>query len=280
MSTERFKIRVAVTFLAGAQRCALLTDYVGFRGVFVRTDSPPPLMNLLRIELALPDDLGTITMHGMVTQIVLPQDKAGVPGVEIAFFAKTGDPSRIWDQFINHVRERYPESIERPVVLSKDAIDQTRRAHPREAPASTVRIEAMHGAESPVVTDISKGGMFVETSEPYSVGSDLRVTLTDSRSDAKFPLDCVVRRRTFGTGGGIGLEFCNMTDARRAGLQQFLDASGRKLPVHASLTEVRVQRAPQQMMATLPGTGSSSRFPSTSPSEDSWATLDEGWKTP
>ena len=89
-TNAHYNVRIAATFLSRSETTALLTDHVSARGVFVRTDSPPPVMELLRIEFVLPPSSTTVVMHGMVTEIVLPQSKHSAPGVEIAFFAKGG----------------------------------------------------------------------------------------------------------------------------------------------------------------------------------------------
>jgi Tfp pilus assembly protein PilZ len=278
-NAERYNVRIAATFLSRSQSTALLTDHVSARGVFIRTDSPPPVMELLRIEFVLPPASTTVVMHGMVTELVLPQSKHSAPGVEIAFFAKGGEPGRIWDQFVRHVRDRYPESVSRPVTLAQQATDQVRRAHPRVVPATPIEVGSSHGPESMTVGDISDGGMFIRTSKSFTVGTDLRITLRDPRTHARIPVDCIVRRRAFGSNGGIGVEFRNVNDAQQAVLTELMRTAGPAHSVQAVCEEVLAPPV-QRMMNTLPGPGRFGAAVSilpTAPGEDSWATLDEGW---
>ena len=276
-SSERYKAQIAATFLSRSHSNALLTDHVGPRGVFIRTDSPPPVMELLRIEFVLPPSSTKVVMHGMVTQIVLPQSKHSAPGVEIAFFAKGGEPGRLWDRFIQHVKEKYPESISRPVVLAQEATDQVRRAHPRVVPATPIEVGSALGPAS--VGDISDGGMFIKTTEAFAVGTDLRVTLHDPRTRVRIPLDCVVRRRSFGSNAGIGVEFRNLDDAQQTAVAELIRAASPAHSVQAQCEEVFGPPV-ARMMNTLPGPGhfgaAASLLP-TAPGEDSWATLDDGW---
>ena len=171
-TNAHYNVRIAATFLSRSETTALLTDHVSARGVFVRTDSPPPVMELLRIEFVLPPSSTTVVMHGMVTEIVLPQSKHSAPGVENRFLREGGEPGRLWDHFLRHVRERYPESASRPVTLAQEATDQVRRAHPRVVPATPIEVGSAHGSKSMIVGDISDGGMFIKTSESFTVGSD------------------------------------------------------------------------------------------------------------
>jgi Tfp pilus assembly protein PilZ len=253
MSNQRYMAQVAATFLARSQSIALLTDYITPDGVFVRTDSPPQVMELLRIEFVLPPSGAKVVMHGMATQIVLPRVKNAAPGVEIAFFAKGGEAGMLWDQFITHLNEAHPESLSRPVMLAREATDQIRRAHPRLLPASPIQIIG-GGASTLTIGDISDGGMFIKTNESFVVGSDLRITLHDPRTGAALPVDCIVRRRASGANAGIGVEFRNMKDEQRAILRTFMQAASPVEPVQAKCEVVLAPVAPR-MMTTLPGMG-------------------------
>ena len=115
---------------------ALLTDYVSHRGIFVRTDSPPAVMELLRMELVLPPTSTVIVLHGMVTELVAPQVKNSTPGAEIMFFAKAGEVSRHWDDFIQYLRENHPEYAR---VNSRRAVPRRHGPDPPRAPAAGAR---------------------------------------------------------------------------------------------------------------------------------------------
>ncbi len=287
MSSPRYMAQVGARFLSRSQTTAFLTDYVTSTGVFVRTDAPPQVMELLRIEFTLAPEATRIVLHGMVTQIVLPSTAHAAPGVEIAFFAKGGEAGRLWDEFVSHLREHHPESLTRPVMLAQNATDQVRRAHPRVVPHSPIRIRAKRkeasgqvetdaADESLTIGDISDGGMFIKTQSAFVVGSDLRVTLQDPRTFAVMAVDCIVRRRAFGTNAGIGVEFRNLNTDQRDVLHELMQFAGGTHAVAAHCEEVLTPNGPR-MMDTLPGPGSHARKHPVAATEDSWAMLDEGW---
>jgi PilZ domain len=277
MSNEQFKAQIAVTFLARSQKMALLTDHVSARGVFVRTDSPPRMRELVRMEFVLPPSGKAVVMHGAVTKVVLLADNDGAPGVEIAFFAKAGDAGGLWDQFIEYVRVEHPAAREIPIVLTERATDQTRRAHPRRAAAPSILVVPSDGDAVLSLGDISAGGMFLKTEQDFVVGADLRVTLLSSRTSARLRLDCIVRRRTSGSDAGIGVEFRNMTDETRAELSEFLHLAENDDAAPSS-EKIFAPRA-QVLMNTLPGSGAARYLPSVAPSAAAWASLDEGWSS-
>ena len=51
---ERYAVHIPATLTRGHEAVALLTEDVSFRGLFLRTDSPPTLRQLVRIEIREP----------------------------------------------------------------------------------------------------------------------------------------------------------------------------------------------------------------------------------
>jgi hypothetical protein len=264
MSNERFRAQIPVTFVARSTSSVLLTEYVTYRGIFVSTDSPPAPMELLKLELVLPPPWPKVIMHGVVSQLVLARDV--LPGVEVSFFAKAGEASGHWDSFIQHVREAYPESRRRPVLLGQD---EARTTLP--APAGSD-----DGARAAVIGEITANGMFLKTDESFAVGANLAVTLFDPRSATNVKLECVVRRRAFGMECGIGLEFRNMTNGARAKVTEVVRGAGSKKEVGVQCREMLATR-PQDRMNTIPGAGSPRAFASAAPSGGAGASLDAEW---
>jgi hypothetical protein len=171
--------------------------------------------------------------------------------VEIEFFAKDGPDGHLWDQFIQHVREAYPESVTRSVMLAEGVTDQARRSHPRVSP--TIPIGAMGSATEMLVGDLSLGGMFLVTAEVFDVGSSLRVTLEDPRTRTRMRFDCAVRRRVSGARQGIGVEFVNLNEGHRAVLTELVRAAGNAGAVPVQCETVAAPRAPLNRKKTIPG---------------------------
>src|SRR5262245_55545372 len=87
----------------------LLTHDVSFRGVFVRTDTPPVLRQLVKIELVLPDKT-LIGGHAMVVHVApkqqgVPKGEGPVPGIGLQFWGPI-ENARAWEQFIHGLRQR------------------------------------------------------------------------------------------------------------------------------------------------------------------------------
>ncbi len=219
--STRYLAQIDATLLSRSQNVPFLTDYVTREGVFVRTDSPPRTMELLRLELTLPPTQSKIVLNGVVTRLVAASANQPVPGAEIAFFAKDGNAGQSWDEFIAFVGEKHPESLTQPVRLAQKAVDQVRRLAPRIDAALTIRIES-RGEETVAVDNISEGGMFIRTREYFSVGGGLRVLIQHPRTFATIAVECVVRRLVPGANAGIGVEFQNVTHMQRELLKELI----------------------------------------------------------
>lgn len=94
-----------------------------------------------------------------------------------------------------------------------------RRRHPRIPLHAQVEIEWGSEILRGVATDISQGGLFIETSDPLWVGAAFsgRVLLADPLA-----VECVVRRVV--PGQGMGVEFDRLSNESRQRLLQLLES--------------------------------------------------------
>lgn len=237
----------------------LLTDDVSFRGVFLRTDSPPPLMQLIRIKFTLPPDNVPLLVHGMGVKIVTAQEARGrSPGVGIEFYGFDGEPRQRWEQFVRWIAQHHPESEDRPVAPGQP-VDPVQRRFVRQRAELRVQLEALDSVVELITGDISQGGMFIRTDLPLNVGTEVSVQLV--YGSASFPVDCVVRRRVFGTEAGVGVEFLNMNESMRRKLADFVRPVTRidTTTLDDSELEVTFESEPSVPVRPMPRTGSGAR---------------------
>jgi hypothetical protein len=211
-----YRVRIGAVLLSRSNNVPMLTDTVGERCVRLRTDDPPKAMELVRARFKLPPTEDEIVVNAMITSTTRVADGGVTPGAILEFYALDGDPARRWDEFMNYVRANYPQAAETPVTLAgSGATDQVQRKFVRHPAKMSVRMTWGGLESSHNTSDVSLGGMFVQTLEPPAVGSLVTITVDDGRASEPFVHECVVMRRVFGTQGGIGLEFFNMSDGSR-----------------------------------------------------------------
>ncbi len=73
-----------------------------FRGLFIRTDQPPPERQLVKLLVELPTR--DLEAHAVVVRLVI--DPVGRAGVGLRFFALNGQDRIDWESFIASVVNR------------------------------------------------------------------------------------------------------------------------------------------------------------------------------
>jgi hypothetical protein len=213
---RRHPYQLEGAILARDGNVEITTTDVSFRGAFLKTDTPPPLRQLVRVRLVLPADFGApheITLTAMVVNIVPPGASHGRdPGAGVELYGASGELRAQWERFIRYVDElcavtdhasaptsRRPSPLRRDVHLSVDL-----------EPVSKIQTVASKETRELGVQDISRGEMFVRTDAALGVGTGVVLDLVDPISRVPFPIDCVVRRREFGTNSGVAVQFLDM----------------------------------------------------------------------
>jgi hypothetical protein len=211
----RFPARIVARVVRRSQTIELLTNDVSFRGVFIRTDSPPTLRQLVKFELVLPSGV-VISGHAMVVHIAKrpedePKGEGSIPGIGLQFWGPIAN-ARDWEQFIHALRAR-----ERAGMAAAKATDKVRRASERFKLALEVTLDG----KTSVTGDVSENGMAIRTELKMPIGARAEVELRAGDETMKF--DVVVRRaidqKDF---RGLGVEFVDLEPAKRSALVAFV----------------------------------------------------------
>lgn len=223
----RHRVRIPVTLTVGKRSLQTMTEDVSLRGLFVHTDSPPALRQLVRVEPVLPD--GKVPSLNAMVVFVLPVGNPfrRPPGVGLQLYGMGGEPESVWHAFVRAVGERQPTAGRPEVEIAPvSAADPIRRMHPRLAVRLRVVPRSIDALIEMWTRDVSRGGMFIETEQTLAEGQVLEVDVVHPESRATFSLRCVVRRIARGSAGrGVGVELCDLDDARRSAFQEFAMSS-------------------------------------------------------
>jgi hypothetical protein len=175
----RHLIRFPAQLSHSRQTQSLLTQDVSLNGVFLRTDSPPPLLQLVRVRLILPIGGRALEAHGMTVHVVPTSDQGGgaSPGVGIQFYALDPDTRTTWDGFIRHVEGRYPPSPDQvPLRLARGMTPESmRRRFERHTAVLKVSPETQAALEELYNREISVGTIEIDT--PLDLASGTRVVV-------------------------------------------------------------------------------------------------------
>ncbi len=222
----RFRVERPVTLVRGRRASAALTADVGFRGVRVRTDTPPPLRELLVLRVNLPTDGEPLEVHGMA---VWGGDRGGgaaEPGVGIQFFAVPQESQHRWNEFVRQVARMGPEPVPTPRPSPEVARAPSRRLHERVVARLQVRVDGAAGPRAAVTRYVSRRGAFLETSLRVKVGARLRLQVLHPSTGEPLAVDAVVRHRgKRASQGGIGVEFTGVDERGMDRLREWVLAA-------------------------------------------------------
>jgi Tfp pilus assembly protein PilZ len=223
----RLRARIAAVLTIGKRSFQTMTEDVSLRGVFVHTDSPPSMRQLVRVEVTLPSG-AKLTLNAMVV-FVLPvaNEYRRPPGVGLQLYGVGREQEALWQSFIRELAAQQPEAGRLAVELqTPPAPDPIRRQHPRLAVRMRVQPRNVQALLEMWTRDVSRGGMFIETEHALGVGELLEVDVVHPQTGATFTLSCVVRRIARGSAGrGLGVEIRELDDDRRAAFQDFAMSS-------------------------------------------------------
>lgn len=213
---ERYQVQLALVVRQGARNQEVLTENVSYRGVFIRTDRPPPLRQLVKLEGRLEPDGTPFTSHGMSVFVVAPGNAAGrAPGAGIQFYGM-GDERKAWERFVNHVKGARRATIDPPLT----GPEPIRRMFERVPLTLEVRPRSVDELVRMWSRDVSAGGMFLTSTQRFQVGDALALLIKHPTTDATYSLDATVRRVSAAP-PGIGVEFTGLTDDRRGAFFRF-----------------------------------------------------------
>lgn len=215
----------------------LLTEDVSFRGVFLRTDNPPELRQLVRITFTLPDTSEKLSMHGMAVHRVERNNQGGrAPGVGVQFYAIDKSTNAAWLSFVQRFAREHPEALDQPVALAPpDALDPIRREHPRYAAALELDLRTVDELRTLYSRDVSHGGMFIVTDLVLAPGTPILIEVVHPISRALFMLDAVVRRVSSpGEVRGLGVSFVHPDDERHRAFIAFVHDTFSQAPPELS----------------------------------------------
>jgi len=222
---KRFRVLMRATLRYGRERFDLLTEDVGFRGVFLRTDTPPDLRQLVKLELELSDTGEKLSLHGMAVHCV-PRGNAGgrVPGVGVQFYAVDKTTNSTWSAYVNRMERTHPEALVKPVSVAPPASPEPiRREFPRVAAGLELELRSVDELRTLYSRDVSQGGMFIVTELVLPVGTAIILDVVHPITRAVFVLDAAVRRVSApGEVQSLGIEFTNIDDGRRTAFWDFV----------------------------------------------------------
>jgi hypothetical protein len=195
----RYAIRFPAKLTHGKRTLSLLTADVGHGGVFLCTDSPLPLMQLVAVQLVLPVGDRALKSHAMTVHVVKPDNAHGrIPGLGVQFYALDPTTRDSWAAFIRHVEAHCPPSPDQaPLRLPRGFTPEpVRRRFERHTAVLKVEPATLAELEQVFERDVLTGNIFVPSPLDLPRGAAVVVYVAHPVTAQPFLLEGSVLQRT------------------------------------------------------------------------------------
>ena len=217
----RYPIRLPSYLIRGTKATQLYSRDVSFGGLFLHTNLPPPLRELVRIRMVLPPEQEEVNLLGMAVHRVEPGGTRS-PGIGIKLYGNDPQTSRRWDAFIRYVRQYSGDPRETTSTTTAwPKAPEARAALARRA--IRVRIPTLEDLWTIADRDLVRGRTAIRTELYFDRGTTVTLELVHPRSKKTFDVRATVEepfRRGPMTGLALGLE---VDDGVRGRFSAFLD---------------------------------------------------------
>src|SRR5579859_6528189 len=206
----RYSIRFPVQLWHAHRTRSLLTEDVSYGGIFICTDTPPPILQLVRVQLVLPIGGRALGAQGMTVHIVKPENAGErIPGIGVQFYALDGNTRDAWEAFVRHVEMNYPKSPDQaPLRLPRGSTPEpVRRRFERHTAVLEGSPATLEELEEIYTRDVCTGSMFIPTKLNLPVGTRIVVHVKHPDSGQPYLLEATVLHRKDSPGPpGLGVE--------------------------------------------------------------------------
>jgi Tfp pilus assembly protein PilZ len=189
---ERYPYELPVILRAGRRDQLLTTVNVSYRGMFLRTDMPPALRQLMTVEATLPSTQLRFFSHAMAVFVHEPSKSGAAStsklpaGIGVQFYAQSNSDRHNWIRFVNEIRGKQ----DRPVMAT--AIPNHHRLPASIIAELILRPETNAQLRRLCLDQIGKGSVEVCTELKAKVGDGVLLKVLHPDSDERLSIETEV----------------------------------------------------------------------------------------
>jgi Tfp pilus assembly protein PilZ len=215
----RLECQLAVGFLDQAQDLDLFTTDLSLGGAYVPTGKPHPVGHRLRAYVHLPSHLDPVLVVAQVARVVEKAPLGFLPGMGLRFSIQNPDSRQtVMNYLLQQVSQTGDPTRK---ILGKRLVPRLKRR-------IWLRYSYPGGMGTSTSRDISTCGVFIQTPEPPTVGTDLQVhiqhpvTFQDATLPGKVVRAVGLEPARVGNQPGVGVCFDDATRDHKQLLAEFL----------------------------------------------------------
>lgn len=218
---ERYTYVTMATLVHGKKLNKLMTADVSFTGLFLSTEEPPPLRELVRVQLKLPSDGNLIELLCMAVHRVPPGGRRAA-GIGVLLYGLDPRVRARWDNFIQEVR-----AGKHGTGPTQDILWPTPRApaaEPTYNPVLNIRLSNLDALLTFRNRDMARKRTFVLTDVFLEPGTQATIIYTHPEADRTFQIAATVMQQVRRPGiVGLALQLEHVDEQVAVEFDSFLD---------------------------------------------------------
>lgn len=234
---RRLAVQLPVTLINARGRTNLVTEDISFSGIFVRTDNPTPLRQLVKFRFTTPDTNATLEMLAMVVYTVSLEQSERLDktaGMGLNLYGLDRATRDVWIDFVQrsieaHEQARLQDLLKVTPPL-EGQVQPIRRRFPRYGACFSVRVETIRGLYEVLTRNIGAGGAFLTSEDPLPQGTEVNLIIIHPEDDSEYNIKGYVVRSALKPHEpqGFGVRFEELDKAIRGRFIEFIESG---LPV-------------------------------------------------
>ena len=223
---DRFYARLPVVLHMGRTQQRSETVDVSYGGLFVATSEPPPVRQLLTIEVTVPEEDAPISLMAMPVFVDPDGSRSGAPGTGLKLFGVDKPTQDRWEKMVRHIRA-LPST--RPVPGNNGDADAPppppchdgRWSH--VLPEVLIRVDSTARLRTILLREFGRGRIYVRTPLELQAGAAVELRIEHPASHEIFVLEGAVDRRVDRTDfEGLRVLLPNLTDFVKVQFENFI----------------------------------------------------------
>ncbi len=224
---DRYPIKLAVKLVTGRGETQLYTIDVSYSGAYIHVDEPPPLRELIKMELSVPYQEEPLKLMGMAVFCLAAKDAGTrIPGVGVQLFGMDSKSQAEWDNLVRFAREvgaNYePPGLSAPTpkpVMGDSSVANQLAAESK--PELRIQLVKAEDLGSLLNRDLVAGTIRLRTPVELPPGTDVLLNFVHPTTQEVFSLAAKVQQVLKDSFQGLELELAEVGLEQRKAFKDF-----------------------------------------------------------
>lgn len=212
---DRYQLTLSAVIERGKRQIPCQTADISLSGLFLRIDTPPPMRELVKVQVDLQDGHAPIQLMGMAVRVLQPGNPFGkAPGVGVQLFGVDPETLSRWAKFLGSVRKRSGRPSDPVPLRASLPAAKPRTPELRIQPRGREELEMIYHRAC-------LGPIQVRTDVYLDAGRDVKLCFVHPETKKTMTVDGRVLARVTQPQAGISVQVA-LDQKRRAELSDFV----------------------------------------------------------